>query len=102
MATLSVAEYCFAGGVGNFNSNSVLVPPGQEQTIVVSSGSTPCTNAFLPNTMIVRVQTDVNCAIAWGLNPTATVATSMRLSANTAEYFTVPRGANYKVAVIAT
>jgi hypothetical protein len=48
---------------------------------------------------MVRIHTDAICSISFGTAPTAT-ATNRRLAANQTEYFGVPLGGSYKVAVI--
>jgi len=99
MAVLYVAEFVTVGGTGNYVVAGAQVAPVAEQTIVISGSSTPVTNPFNANTAFVRVHTDAICSIAFGTNPTATVS-KMRMSANQTEYFSVPLGANYKIAVI--
>lgn len=72
--------------------------PSSDQTVAIGGSSTAST-AFKNNTQIVRLNTDVICSVSFGTSPTAT-ATTKRLSANSTEYFQVPLGAAYKVAVI--
>lgn len=99
MAVLYVGEFKSVGGSSNFNVAGALVPPIAEQTVAIGGASVACTNAFNDNTMFVRIETDAICSIAWGTNPTATTG-NMRLAANQIEYFAVPPGQRYKVAVI--
>lgn len=75
-----------------------IQPALAEQTVAVGVASVQ-SEAFNAGTDLVRVTTDVVCSIKFGTNPTATVAT-MRLAAGTVDYFTVPAGQAYKVAVI--
>lgn len=99
MAVLYVAEFVSTGGTGNFPVAGAQVPPVAEQVVAIGGASTQCTNAFDKNTAFVRIHTDAICSIAFGTNPTATTV-KMRLAANQTEYFAVPLGQSYKVAVI--
>lgn len=81
--------------------NNRLLPAGEEpavtsQTVAVGASSTQ-SSPFNTLTGFVRVHTDVVCSVAFGANPTAT-ATSMRMAANTTEFFGVTPG--HRVAVI--
>src|SRR5467141_1990872 len=101
MALLYIAEFAEvaigpAGRVGQF----AMQPPLAEQTVVIGAGSLP-SNAFNTNTRMVRLHTDASCVIEFGTTPLAVVNTTGRLAANQTEYFGVPKGQNFKVAVIA-
>ena len=99
MSTLYITEFDAQGRDGkNVIAPATQVPPVAEQTVTISGVSNP-SNAFNARTGIIRVISDVVCSIAIGAAPTA-AATNMRLAANSAEYFTVPLGSQYKVAVI--
>ncbi len=76
------------------------VPPTAEQIVAIGGTSTPCTNAFASTTRVVRVHTDLACSISFGTAPTATTST-MRMATGQTEYFGVPPGLSYKIAVIA-
>ena len=69
-----------------------------EQT-VVNTGASAQSAAFTSTTKLVRVHTDSVCSIAFGTNPTATTAMK-RMAANTTEYFGVPPGLSWKIAVV--
>jgi hypothetical protein len=99
MAVLYVAEFNSIGGQGNFPVQAAEVPPIAEQTVAIGGSSAACTNAFNKNTAFVRIEVDAVCSIAFCTAPTATTG-NMRMAANTTEYFSVPAGANYKVAAI--
>lgn len=85
------------------------MPPLIEQTLAIGAGSVSCT-AFQTTTRVVRVHTDSTCSIAVGTTPTAVVGSgtvasapgTMRMVAGQTEYFGVPVGLSYKIAVIAT
>jgi len=100
MAVVYVAEFVSVGGTGNFPIAGAMVAPVAQQTIAIGTVSAPCASAFSANTYFVRVHTDAICCISFGTTPTVSTTTGMRLAANQTEYFAVPIGANYKVAVI--
>ncbi len=77
---------------------AVRQPPLAEQTVAVGGSSTQ-SSAFNARTQVVRVHTDVICSIKFGTDPTATTTTA-RMGAGQTEYFSVPMGAAYKIAVI--
>ena len=64
---------------------------------VTSSGTSAQSSAMPASTEVVRVATDTTIRVLIGENPTA-LSTSVRLLADTAEYFTIRTG--HKVAVI--
>ncbi len=99
MAALYVAEFVSISGTGNFPVAGAQVAPVAEQTVAISGSTTACANAFNAKSRFVRVHTDAICSIAFGTAPTAAI-TNMRMAANQTEYFGIPPGANYKVAVI--
>lgn len=99
MAVLYVAEFGSIGGQSNFPVEAAQVPPIAEQTVSIGGGSTTCANPFNKNANFVRISVDAICSIAFGTAPTATTG-NMRMNANSTEYFSVPAGANFKVAVI--
>lgn len=75
--------------------------PGATQTVTYAGASAQSV-AFAATTVLVRIQCDSICNIAFGSNPTATV-TTIRLTAGQTEYFSVkprPDGTTLKVAVI--
>src|SRR5574340_1147399 len=73
-------------------------PPTANQTVAIGVGSVQSA-AFNAATSLVRVSVDAICSIEFGTNPTAS-ATTRRMPANTVEYFAVPAGRSFKVAVI--
>lgn len=99
MATLYITEFnAIAGGMGGSSPQIAAQLPIAEQTVAVGGGSLQ-SSAFNARTRFVRLSTDSICSVAFGTNPTAT-ATKMRLAADNIEYFGVPEGQSYKVAVI--
>jgi len=99
MAVLYITEL---SRVGRDSAGSIMVvadlPVVAEQTVAIGAGSVQ-SSAFSALTKFIRISTDAVCSVSFGPNPTAT-ATTMRLPANTTEYFSVPLGASWKVAVI--
>lgn len=99
MAVLFITEFvrCGRGGDG-LAVQAADLPVVAEQTVAIG-GSTTSSSAFNSRTKIVRLQADAVCSVSFGTAPTAT-ATTMRMAAGQTEYFSVPLGASYKVAVI--
>jgi hypothetical protein len=75
-----------------------MEPENASQTVAIGAGSVQ-SSAFANNTQLIRLETDAVCSVKFGTNPTAT-ATNRRLQAGDVEYFGVPLGGSYKVAVI--
>ena len=99
MAVVYITEYARQGR--DACSNGLVVPeepPVANQTVVIGAGSVQ-SSAVNALTSFIRVHADAICSIEIGTNPTATTSTR-RLAANTTEYFAVPMGQAYKVAVI--
>jgi hypothetical protein len=99
MPTVYVAEFATVGGISKFGVAGAQLPPIREQTVAIGGASVATTLPFSANTTFVRVHTDAICSIAFGAAPEATVS-MLRMAANQTEYFAVPKGLNYKVAVI--
>src|SRR4051812_48167052 len=100
MAKLYVTEFSdeaqtVRGGAQAAQVNSAMV----DQTPVVIGAGSLQSAAFAATTVLVRIGTDAICSIAFGTNPTAT-ANTFRMAADQVEYFGVPAGQSYKVAVI--
>jgi len=99
MATLYVAEFEEMPHTSGSKVPAALAPPLAEQTVAIAAGSAATTNPFNARTRFVRLHTDAICSVNFAIAPTATAA-MMRLAAGATEYFGVPKGASYKVAVI--
>jgi hypothetical protein len=105
MAFLYIEEF---GALGDMNLTTApfrrlngeipQIPELATQQIAIGVGSV-ASAAFNANTVLVRLNCDVICCIAWGTAPTA-ITTSFRMAANQTEYFSIPQGAGYKVATI--
>lgn len=95
---LYISEHEVMGAQHGGLVQAVQQPPLAEQKLTIGAGSLQ-SSAFNARTKVVRVHTDAICSILFGVNPTAT-ANSARMAAGQTEYFAVPMGASYKVAVI--
>ena len=104
MALLYVTEFAeLAIGPGGRVGQIPEQPPLAEQALIATNGAVVVSNFFTTSTRVVRLHTDVICAIEFGTNPTAIAAGSTgtaRMAANQTEYHGVPGGGTYKVAVI--
>lgn len=99
MATLYVTEFNDQGKGPYGRGIPVAAQPVlAEQTVSISSGSSSSAG-FQTTTNLIRLHSDAICSFEFGTSPTAS-ATTARMAANQTEYFTVPQGAVYKVAVI--
>ena len=100
MPTLYISEfYGRAPDAQGATLPIALVPAVVDQALAIGA-TTAASAAFNATTRMVRLATDATCSVAFGTTPTATV-TTMRLAAGAVEYFGVPAGGNFKVAVIA-
>lgn len=100
MAKAYISEFTWQGQDGNAHNMAMpLEPQLANQTVVIGAGSLQ-SSAFNAQTTYIRVHVDAICSIEFGTNPTATVNTR-RLAANQTEYFSVPKGQSFKMAVIA-
>lgn len=94
MSLLNITEWRGIQAFWTPASAQVAMSLVTTQSLSISATSTTCV-AFNANTSIVRLQSDVNCAIAWGVGTASiatAVATSMPLTANAPEYFGVVPG----------
>ena len=95
MAVIFITEFAALANVTG--CNIAMMPPLAEQTVAI--GAETDSNAFNAHTRFIRVHNDAICSIAIGLTPTAST-TTMRLPADSIEYFAVPLNAGYKLSVI--
>jgi len=98
MATLYVTEFSAVLNIHAVGGAAAFQPPVAEQTVSIGGAST-ASSAFNNGTRLVRLHTDAICSIEFGTSPTAD-ATKARMAAGQTEYFAVPEGKSYKVAVI--
>ena len=98
MAVLYITEFKWMGQAPNSVPSMALQAPLAEQTVAIGGGSV-ASSAFNAGTRFVRLHTDAICSIEFGAAPTAT-ATTARMAANQTEYYSVPEGGAFKVAVI--
>lgn len=99
MATLYITEFADAGISGKGESLPIGAELAVEDMTVAISGSSAQSDFFENNTRLVRLHTDAICSVLFGVNPTATTG-NRRMAANQTEYFSVPTGSGWKVAVI--
>lgn len=100
MARLSIREYEHISAVARG-----IVPVGEEpavadQFLAIGGASTPSA-AFNIRTRFVRLHTDVNCSVQFGVAPVA-VAGQGDMVAGQTEYFGVVNASAIKLAVIAS
>lgn len=100
-ASLAHAANCFVTEFGPSLPTiyqAALQPPLAEQVVAIG-GSSTASSLFQANTVLVRITCDASASIEFGTAPTAS-ATMMLLPSGVIEYFTVPAGGTFKVAVI--
>lgn len=101
MALVDISEY---RNLARDGQNSVIQtgvePSIANQQVAITAGSLQSA-ALDTATRFVRIHTDAACRIEIGVNPTA-AATSKRMAANSSEFFGIPGGVAFKVAVITT
>lgn len=98
MAVLYITEYAQPAVFSGNPAQIAMEPANADQTVAIA-GSSAASSAFANTTNLVRLETDAICSVKFGTAPTAT-ATTRRMQAGDIEYFGVPVGASYKVAVI--
>lgn len=100
MPTLYITE--FAGIQSDpfaASMNCAATPSLADQTVTFS-GTSVQSATLNAATRVIRVVSDATCFKKIGTNPTAT-QTTVRLVADSAEYFSVPPNSGFKVAVVA-
>lgn len=95
MAFIYISEFTALANVSG--CPVAMMPPVAEQRVAI--GAETDSNAFNAATRYIRVQNDAICSIAIGTAPTASTST-LRLAADSTEYFAVPLNAGYKLSVI--
>jgi hypothetical protein len=100
MSVLYVTEFSGVASsqLGGSYTQVSREPPLADQTVAIGVSSV-ASAAFNTSTTLIRVHTDAICSVAIGATPTA-AATNRRMAANQTEYFGVPQGLNFKIAVI--
>ena len=79
----------FVTGSDGFKTN--FIQHGTNAFVLISIASTPLAGVFGPSTQLIRVISDVQCHIAFGVAPVATVNDPL-LPAKTLEYIGVKPG----------
>lgn len=98
MATVYITEFQQGLAPGDFVSPH-LNTNFTGQANITSSASSQQSAAFASTTDLVAIFSTAVVKIAFGTNPTA-VGNSLPIAANVRYTFAVPKGGNYKVAVI--
>lgn len=97
---LYISEFA-ALGVASGAIAQVAQEPAVTNQLVDFSGGVASSAAFDTKTSYIRVVCDTQCAVLFGTAPTA-LTSSKLLPALLPEYFAVPKGASYKISVIAS
>ena len=97
---LFITEFSTSGSNERGGLSPVAMAPSLVNQTVAIGGASVQSAALNAACTMVRLTTDVNCSVQFGTNPTAS-ATTMRIAAGSAEYFGVPLGGAFKIAVIA-
>jgi hypothetical protein len=95
MAFVYIAEFTQVANVSG--CPVAMMPPIAEQRVAI--GAETDSSAFNAATRFIRVQNDAICSIAVGTSPTASTST-LRMPAESTEYFAVPLNGGYKLSVI--
>lgn len=98
MSVLYVTEYSQPEALLGQVVQVAMEPANADQTVAIG-GSSTASSAFANNTNLIRLETDSICSVKFGTAPTAST-TTRRMQAGDVEYFGVPQGQSYKVAVI--
>jgi hypothetical protein len=99
MAVLYITEFGAQGrDQQNFIAPVATMPALVQQTVAISASSA-ASAAFGAQTAMIRIESDTTCSVIVGTAPTATT-TSMRVAADSPEYFAIPMGQSFKIAVI--
>ncbi len=98
MATVYITEFQQGLKPGEFVSPH-LTTNFTPQANITSSGTSQASAAFASTTDLVSIFSTAVVKIAFGTAPTAT-SSSLPIQANVRYTFAVPKGGNYKVAVI--
>jgi len=92
----SMDRQCSSGLMAIATAAKQIITDGMQ--VAIGGGSTQSA-ALNANTAFVRVHTDAICHVAFGTNPTSS-SSQKRLAANSTEFFGVPAGKAFRVAVI--
>lgn len=96
MATLQIIESYGLSKTSGEGIPIMKLPQIATQNLSISASSAQ-SSALNADTAVVRLQSDTDCYVEVGTNPTATTS-SLKLIANAPEYFGVARGASFKIA----
>lgn len=100
MAKLYITEFSGTQSDTAHMSMGCAATPSLADQVVTYTSTSVQSATLNAATRLVRVVSDTTCFKKIGTNPTAT-QTTVRLVADSAEYFSVPANSGYKIAVIA-
>ncbi len=102
MATLHIVE---SNGVQPIDGvagapQAIKMPPVATQDVEFTSGN-QASSAFNDSTVLVQLESDTDCRLAWGTGtPVANASSGQVLKANRMVVYAVPKGGGLKVAAI--
>lgn len=99
MAKVYITEFATQCRDASGRNLGIAMEPMVATQVVAIGGTTAQSAAVNALTTFVRIHTDAICSIELGTDPAAT-ANTRRMAAGSTEYFGVPLGKAYKVAVI--
>lgn len=100
MPTLYITEFAGIQSDPNFMSMNCAATPSLADQAITISGTSAQSATLNSATRLIRVVSDTTCFKKIGTNPTAT-QTTVRVVADSVEYFAVPPNSGYKIAVVA-
>lgn len=99
MSFIYITEFTDEG----VDSKGRIMPCARQPHVAVQRVNTSASSAqsavLNGSTTLVRINTDSDCCILFGANPTATTS-SPRMTANQTEYFAVPANSGLRIAAI--
>lgn len=99
MAIAFISEY--KNLVTDESGRVIQVPQEPAVTQIVTFAASVQSAAFAASTRFVRIVCDAKGHFVFGTDPTAVTDVSPYVAADMPEFFGVPKGADYKVAVVA-
>lgn len=100
MAVSYITEFVSQGVDLNGRQLPVAALPILRSTTIAIGATSASGSTLLNNTQLIRVNTDTTMSVTVSSGPTATTS-GMRMAANQTEYFNIPAGQGWQVAVIA-
>jgi hypothetical protein len=101
MPTLYITEFAGIQSSPYEGTMNCAATPSLADQAIAFTGTSAQSATLNAATRLIRVVSDANCFKKIGTNPTAT-QTTVRLVADSVEYFSVPPNSGFKVAVVAS